>query len=139
MQLELDVNGRSVAVDVDPTTPLLWVLRESLELTARGTSAARPAFRYFDKGNLATIGRARAVAEIGRLRASGLFAWLLWSAVHIFFLIDFKNRIVVLLSWAWNWFVAGRGARLILGDARLELAELPPSELVTLDRDTPGR
>ncbi len=96
------------------------------ELVARAAGAPPPPrapFRYRDKGSLATIGRARAVAQIGRWRTSGLLAWCLWSAVHVFFLIDFKNRVVVLLSWAWNWLVAGRGARLILGDARVPLAD----------------
>jgi NADH dehydrogenase len=72
-------------------------------------------FRYVDKGNLATIGRAAAVAELPGLRLSGFLAWLVWVVVHIWFLIDFRNRIVVLFDWALAWFTFRRGARLITG------------------------
>ncbi len=73
-------------------------------------------FRYRDKGNLATIGRARAVADLGRIRLSGFAAWLVWVFVHILYLIGFRNRLVVLLDWAWAYFGAHRAARLITGD-----------------------
>lgn len=72
-------------------------------------------FRYRDYGNLATIGRHRAVAEIGRLRLSGTLAWLLWCTAHIFFLVGFRNRLVVGASWLWNYLTFERGARLITG------------------------
>ena len=75
----------------------------------------RPAFRYRDKGQLAVIGRGRAVAEIGRIRTGGFIAWLLWIFVHIFFLIGFRNRVVVMFEWAWSYFTFQRGARLITG------------------------
>jgi NADH:quinone reductase (non-electrogenic) len=73
-------------------------------------------FHYWDKGNLATIGRAQAVADLGRLGISGLTAWLAWLFVHIFFLIGFRNRFVVIFEWAWAYFTFQRGARLITGD-----------------------
>ena len=73
-------------------------------------------FRYFDKGNLATIGRARAVAQIGRLKLTGLVAWLAWLFVHVLYLIGFRNRAVVILNWAWAYVRLQRGARLIYGD-----------------------
>lgn len=73
-------------------------------------------FRYFDKGNLATIGRARAIAQIGRLKLTGLVAWLAWLFVHILYLIGFRNRAVVILNWAWAYVRLQRGARLIYGD-----------------------
>jgi NADH dehydrogenase len=79
----------------------------------------RPDFHYFDKGNLATIGRAAAVAEIRKLHISGYFAWLAWLFVHVFFLIGFRNRLIVLLEWAWSYFTYERGARLITGDTTL--------------------
>jgi NADH:quinone reductase (non-electrogenic) len=72
-------------------------------------------FRYRDKGNLATIGRASAVAVVGRLHLSGLVAWLAWVLVHIFFLIGFRNRFIVLFEWAWAYSTYQRGARLITG------------------------
>ena len=64
---------------------------------------------------MATIGRKRAVAEIGKLRLSGFFAWLAWLSVHIFYLIDFRNRLFVLFDWAWAYFTYQRGSRLITG------------------------
>jgi NADH dehydrogenase len=70
-------------------------------------------FRYRDWGNLATIGRKAAVADFGRLRLSGLPAWLVWSLAHVFFLIGFRNRLAVLLDWTISYFTFGRGARLI--------------------------
>jgi NADH dehydrogenase len=71
-------------------------------------------FRYFDKGSMATIGRARAVADLGRMRFGGFFAWLLWLFVHILFLVDFRNRLVVLFEWAWAYLTWERSSRVIL-------------------------
>ena len=73
----------------------------------------RSPFVYKDRGMLATIGRAQAVAQFGSIRASGLFAWLLWCVVHIFFLIDFRNRFRVMSEWVWYYFTFKPGARLI--------------------------
>jgi NADH dehydrogenase len=75
-------------------------------------------FRYRDKGSLATVGRRRAVAELGSLRLSGLVAWVAWLAVHIFFLIGFRNRFLVLFNWAWAYMTYDRGARLIVERSR---------------------
>ena len=72
----------------------------------------RQPFRYRDKGMLATIGRGAAVAKIGPIKASGFFAWLLWLFVHIFFLIGFRNRLIVMIHWAWSYVTFDRGARL---------------------------
>jgi NADH dehydrogenase len=80
---------------------------------------ARKSFHYVNKGNLATIGRAAAVADFGKVHISGFLAWLAWLWVHIFFLIGFRNRILVLIQWAWSYFTYERGARLITGDKRL--------------------
>ena len=82
----------------------------------------RPAFRYFDKGDMATIGRMDAVADVKwpfKAHMSGLPAWLTWLTVHIFFLIGFRNRIAVFAAWIWTYFTFTRGARLITGDQRL--------------------
>ena len=75
----------------------------------------REIFRYVDKGSMATIGRSRAVAMVGKLRLTGFVAWLAWLALHIFYLIGFRNRLVVLLDWAWAYFEYRRGSRLITG------------------------
>jgi NADH:ubiquinone reductase (H+-translocating) len=72
-------------------------------------------FRYRDKGNLATIGRARAVAEVGPLRLGGLVAWLTWLTVHLWYLIGFENRLLVVIRWSFSFLAHGRGARLIAG------------------------
>ncbi|HPI39739.1 MAG TPA: NAD(P)/FAD-dependent oxidoreductase [Pseudobdellovibrionaceae bacterium] len=76
----------------------------------------RPSFKYFDKGQMATIGRSKAIIEIGGLRMHGLFAWIAWLVVHIFYLIGFKNRMIVMIHWLWAYATYGRGARLI-GDS----------------------
>ena len=81
----------------------------------RGKPDAYRPFHYIDKGNMATIGRAAAIAQLGRLEIGGFCAWLLWLAVHIFFLITFHNRVAVLLDWAYQYFTYRRGARLITG------------------------
>jgi NADH dehydrogenase len=87
-------------------------------------------FRYLDKGSLATIGRAAAVAERGRLRISGLLAWVFWLVIHIFFLIGFRNRLLVLSEWALMYLRNERGARLITGDVEplLEREAGPPAD-----------
>ena len=74
------------------------------------------AFHYHDKGSLATIGRAAGVADLGRIKLGGFFAWFAWLAIHIFFLIGFRNRILVMLQWAWAYVTYQRGARLITGE-----------------------
>jgi NADH:quinone reductase (non-electrogenic) len=73
-------------------------------------------FHYRDEGSLATIGRAAAVAEFGRVRLSGWIAWIAWLLIHIYFLIGFRNRLLVLLQWAWLYLRYEGGARLITGD-----------------------
>lgn len=76
---------------------------------------SRSPFVYRDRGMLATIGKAHAIAQIGRLRTVGVLAWLLWSVVHIFFLIGFRNRLRVMFEWAWYYLTRRPGARLIIG------------------------
>jgi NADH dehydrogenase len=73
-------------------------------------------FRYRDKGNLATIGRARAVADVGGLRLSGFIAWITWVAVHLWYLVGFQNRVIVFIRWMFSFATHGRGARLITGE-----------------------
>jgi NADH dehydrogenase len=74
-----------------------------------------PPFRYWDKGNLATIGRAAAVADFGRIHIAGLIAWLVWLFVHLMYLVGFDNRLVVFFKWAYSYLTFNRGARLITG------------------------
>jgi NADH dehydrogenase len=86
---------------------------------SKGGEVDRPSFRYWDKGSLATIGRAAAVAEFGRIHISGFVAWLAWLFVHILFLIGFRNRLLVFIQWAWSYVTYERGARLITGSTYL--------------------
>jgi len=93
---------------------------EMIRADLRG-EGRRP-FRYRDKGNLATIGRAAAVADIRGLRLSGLIAWLVWVFVHIAYLIGFRNRVLVMVQWAWAYLTYQRGIRLITGQPHVALA-----------------
>jgi NADH dehydrogenase len=85
----------------------------SIQRSARGEASR--AFRYRDKGMMATIGRHAAVAQLGRLRLRGTVAWVTWLAVHLVFLIGFRNRLLVLVEWAWAYLTFNRGVRLITG------------------------
>ena len=76
-------------------------------------AATHGAFRYRDKGNLATIGRAAAVADIKGVRLSGFLAWATWLVVHLWYLIGFQNRLLVLIRWSFSFATHGRGARII--------------------------
>jgi len=124
---EVFVVGDLAAIDQDGR-PVPGVAPAAMQM---GTHAARNVlraiagrplapFRYVDKGSLATIGRRAAVADFGRIRLWGLPAWLAWLGIHIFFLIGFRNRLVVLLDWAWAYLSYQRSARVIL-----ELGEIP--------------
>jgi NADH dehydrogenase len=84
-------------------------------IRARLAGAATTPFCYRDYGNLATIGRMAAVVDLGRIRLSGAIAWLFWLWAHVFFLIGFRNRIVVMAEWIWSYFTYQRHARIILG------------------------
>jgi NADH:quinone reductase (non-electrogenic) len=82
----------------------------------------RKPFHYFDKGDMATIGRNRAVADVKwpfKAHWSGFAAWVTWLTVHIFFLVGFRNRVLVMVQWAWTYLTLGHGARLIMGNQRL--------------------
>ncbi len=90
----------------------------------KGKTQKRP-FRYRNKGNLATVGRSFAIVDLGRIRLAGFFAWVTWLLVHIYYLIGFKNRILVLIEWAWAYFTFQRGTRLILEGEHSSNASTP--------------
>jgi NADH dehydrogenase len=94
------------------------ILRRELD-AVHGWQPERPAFRYWDKGTMATIGRSAAVARIGRLELSGVPAWLAWLLVHLVFLIGFRNKVAVLIQWAYSYFAYKRGARIIMGSPEI--------------------
>jgi NADH dehydrogenase len=116
------------------------VIREEVagRRAQEGPGASRPPFSYWDKGQLAVIGRGHAVADIGRLHFGGFIAWLAWIFVHIFFLIGFRNRVLVLIQWAWSYFTYGVGARIITEEVRLPpvrpTADCPPEEVAVSSR-----
>ncbi len=85
------------------------IIRDSL------AGKPRTDFRYFDKGIMATVGRASGIAQTGRLKLWGFVGWLAWLFIHIMYLIGFRNRVLVLIEWSWAWLTYGRSARLITG------------------------
>jgi NADH dehydrogenase len=146
----LDRSGR-VAVEPDlsiPGHPNVFVIGDLAKMISKGTEVpgvaqgalqggkhvakiiaheakgkpSRPAFEYWDKGNMATIGRADAVIATKRFARDGFLAWMLWWIVHIFFLVGFRNRVYMMFHWAWSWLTYKRGSRLITGS----VGELPP-------------
>ena len=95
-------------------------------IAARLAGRAVPPFRYRNKGSLAVIGRAAAVADLGeRMRFSGYPAWLLWLFVHILYLVEYENRVLVFIRWAISYFTRGRGARLKALAAKLRALPVP--------------
>lgn len=118
---EVFVIGDLAAVVDDHGQPLPGVAPVAIQqgtflrkaLTADLAGESRPRFRYIDKGSMATIGRAAAVAMVRRFHFSGLLAWLAWLFIHIFYLIGFRNRVIVLLEWAWAYIRFQSAARLI--------------------------
>ncbi len=99
---------------------------------------ARVPFVYHDKGSLATIGRARAVGVVGSWSFTGFAAWFLWGGVHVAYLVGYRNRLVVLLGWMWEWLVFSKGARLITGTWDMRLKRRP-REAVRLERVHPDQ
>ena len=116
MALVLQRNGQPVPC-VSPAAMQMAnhvarIIEDELDAPAPG-HAPRPAFRYWDKGTMATIGRSAAVACAGPLKMRGYLAWLAWLFVHVIFLIGFRNKIAVLWQWAYSYFTYQRGARII--------------------------
>jgi len=109
--------------------PVAIQMGEYTASVIEGDLAGRPrrAFSYWDKGQLAVIGRGQAVADIWKLHFGGFLAWMVWIFVHIFFLIGFRNRVLVLLQWAWSYVTYSRGARLITGEVQVPRATLEPA------------
>jgi NADH:ubiquinone reductase (H+-translocating) len=99
----------------------------------------RETFHYLDRGSLATIGRAAAIAQFGKIHLSGLIAWLSWLFIHVFFLIGFRNRIVVMFQWFWSYVTYERAARLITGESRvISVPSMEYAERARTSRDLPA-
>jgi NADH dehydrogenase len=94
-------------------------------IAARLRQQSKPPFVYWDKGNMAVIGRHRAVAQVGPFEFGGYFAWLLWLFIHVMYLVSFESRIIVAIRWAFAYFTFNRGARLITRSAPAH-PHLPP-------------
>jgi NADH dehydrogenase len=137
---EIFVVGDLAHVEQDGDTTVPGVAQGAMQggviaaknILASIAGAPRTDFVYRDKGSMATIGRAAAVAEIWGAKLSGYLAWLAWLAIHIMFLIGFKNRLLVLMQWAWSYFTYDRGSRLIHGTVHARAVEAPalPSQRV---------
>ena len=118
---EIFVLGDAALFDHQEGGPLPGICPVAIQMgeyaarTIEGDLEGQPrrAFNYWDKGQLAVIGRGHAVADIWKLHFAGFLAWVIWTFVHIFFLIGFRNRILVMIQWAWSYLTYGRGARII--------------------------
>ncbi len=115
---DLSVFSHQTGKPLPGLSPVAMQQGRSAARNIRRDLAGKPRrkFRYVDKGTMAVIGRADAVAEIAGIRLSGLLAWLAWCFIHIFYLIGFRNRFIVMFEWAWAYFSYQRGARLITGE-----------------------
>jgi NADH dehydrogenase len=120
---EVFVIGDLAAVDGPDGKPLIGVAQVAIQqgryaaalIGARLAGRTLPPFRYHDLGNMATIGRAAAVADLGWMRLYGYPAWLVWLFIHLLWLVQFESRILVLVQWTWNYLTRNRSARLITG------------------------
>lgn len=134
--------SRCLAEDGQPVPSLAPAATQQGRTAARNIladlrSVPRESFEYVDKGMMATIGRARAVAQSGTMRLDGLLAWMAWCFVHIFYLIGFRNRLLVFVQWVWSYIRYRRGARLIT-DRQWQHAEPePPVRAPETARETP--
>jgi NADH:ubiquinone reductase (H+-translocating) len=99
-------------------------------ITKRAQGQTVKPFKYFDLGSLAVIGQNKAVVNLGFAKLSGFLAWVIWVFAHIYYLIEFDNKLLVMIQWAWNYITQGRGARLITEKPviQLQLEEEVPSE-----------
>ncbi len=97
-------------------------------IPSRLTGQKLPPFKYVDYGSLAVIGQNKAVVDLGFAQFTGLLAWMIWVWAHVYYLIEFDNKLIVMLQWGWNYFTKGRGARLITGEGELK-STLPVNSL----------
>jgi hypothetical protein len=120
---------RSSPIDKDYISPISFdqvlILADTHVIHKRPTSD----FKYSDKGTLATIGRSAAVADLGRLKLSGTIAWIIWLFTHIFFLIGFRNRFIVIIQWAWSYMTFHSYSRLITYPWKAWKPGLPDKQL----------
>ncbi|MFO0940229.1 MAG: NAD(P)/FAD-dependent oxidoreductase [Pirellulales bacterium] len=126
LALQLGANGPLPGVAPVAIQQAQYVAKRIKKLLA-GTIDTVP-FKYWDKGQMATIGRSRAVVESGKMRMKGRLAWLAWLFIHILYLTRFENRVMVIFQWGWNYVTRNRAARLITGNSRQEAASNSASD-----------
>ena len=113
MALLLQENGKPVPGVSPAAMQMAQHAAQIIDAELNGTASTRPAFKYWDKGSMATIGRSKAVAVVGNIKLTGLVAWLAWLSLHLVFLIGFRNKIIVLIQWMYSYCTYKRGARII--------------------------
>lgn len=122
------------------TAPVALQQGKFIGKTIRDEVAGKPRskFHFHDKGQMATIGRSRAIVEVGRFKLSGFFAWIVWLVVHVFYLTGFKNRVLVVMQWAWSYLSFRRGARLIVDPvSQQQQQEIPPPVSTPEEQEMP--
>jgi NADH dehydrogenase len=117
MAMVLQADGKPVPGVSPAAMQMARHVAEIIDNELAGSRAPRPPFKYWDKGTMATIGRSKAVAQVGTLKLSGLLAWLAWLSLHLVFLIGFRNKITVMVDWMFSYFAYKRGARIIMNES----------------------
>ena len=118
MALVLEENGKAVPGVSPAAMQMAQHVAQIIDDELNGKSGTRAKFKYWDKGSMATIGRSKAVAVVGKIKLTGFVAWMAWLSLHLLFLIGFRNKLIVLIQWVYSYFTYKRGARII--------TELPP-------------
>jgi NADH dehydrogenase len=116
MALALRADGKPVPGVSPAAMQMARHVAEIIDIELAGLPIARTPFTYWDKGTMATIGRSKAVAQVGPVKMSGLIAWLAWLSLHLVFLIGFRNKVAVMLDWIYSYFAYKRGARIIMNE-----------------------
>ena len=110
-------NGKPVPGVSPAAMQMARHVAEIIDTELAGFPATRPPFKYWDKGTMATIGRSKAVAQVGPIKMHGLIAWLAWLSLHLVFLIGFKNKVAVMIDWMYSYFAYKRGSRIIMNES----------------------
>ena len=113
MALVLEENGKAVPGVSPAAMQMAQHVAQIIDDELKGKAGTRAKFKYWDKGSMATIGRSKAVAVVGKIKLTGFVAWMAWLSLHLLFLIGFRNKLIVLIQWVYSYFTYKRGARII--------------------------
>ena len=113
MALVLEENGKAVPGVSPAAMQMAQHVAQIIDDELNGKAGTRAKFKYWDKGSMATIGRSKAVAVVGKIKLTGFVAWMAWLSLHLVFLIGFRNKLIVLIQWVYSYFTYKRGARII--------------------------